>query len=275
MKFRVDVPLADFQMLADVKESLNHVPHNVLNEWLQENGDQPDEDASLVEGNRIRLHGPISSAASSIREFFQVPAVSAKEFNEALGTIEGDIELRVNSPGGEVSEASVIDTALQERIMAGDTVNVVVEGMSGSAAAFLTLRANGSVEVAKLGKVMLHRANGIAFGNEADFTQAAERLRQTDKENLDVVMARVGDKVSREEMQSRMKQDYFLSATEAVEIGIANNIYGEAPVKDKNETDVQETLESETITEKEAEKPASDDFMYSGLRWPLFASLTT
>ena len=144
------------------------------------------------------------------------------------------------SPGGEVAEASVIDTALQERILAGDTVNVVVEGMSASAAAFLTLRANGNVEVAKLGKVMLHRANAVAFGNESDFAQAAERLRKTDKENLDVVMARVGDRVSREEMQARMQADYFLSASEAVEIGIADNIYGEKRAEDTNESDVQD-----------------------------------
>ena len=96
MKFSVDVSPKDFQTLSDVKESLNHAPQQALNEWLQDNEESEIEDIDIVEGNRIRLHGPISSAASAIREFFQVPAVSAAEFNEALNGIEGDIELRVN-----------------------------------------------------------------------------------------------------------------------------------------------------------------------------------
>ena len=62
----------------------------------------------------VLVYGPIVSDldAAFIQEFLGVEAVTGAGFRTALNAIAGDVTVRINSPGGDVHEASNMLTAL-------------------------------------------------------------------------------------------------------------------------------------------------------------------
>ena len=125
----------------------------------------------------VLVYGPIISEreAAFAREFLGIESATGEAFRSALAAIRGDVTVRINSPGGDVHEASTMLTALQERRSRGAEVNVVIDGLAASAASVL-LTAASTVRIAALGMVVIHEmrmAPGAVTGGEmrrlADF----------------------------------------------------------------------------------------------------------
>ena len=109
-------------------------------------------------GNEVLLYGPIvSDSAKSFAETFlgNETTVSNQSFRDQLAKVSGDVTVRINSPGGDVTQASGIVAALIERRNAGDRINAVVDGLAASAAGFVMLAAH-DVRMAPLASVMIH-----------------------------------------------------------------------------------------------------------------------
>ena len=177
----------------------------------------------------IILDGPVvdNLTAQWMRLDDDVPAViEPSAFRAELSAIDGDVTIRVNSPGGYVSEASVIAGLMAERAQL-NSVAVVVEGLAASAGALIALSGT-SLRMATMAQVMVHRATGGAFGNADIFEARADALRKVDeafaqllaeKSSLDIEEARVA-----------LLVETWYSAEEAAKLGISDG-NAEAPVE--------------------------------------------
>ncbi len=172
----------------------------------------------------ILVYGPIVNAldAAFVREFLGVEAITGAGFRAALNAIAGDVTVRINSPGGDVHEASNMLTALQERRSAGAAVHVVVDGMAASAASFLLL-AGSAVTIAALGTVMIHEmAVSVHAATEQDLTNLLSFVSRKNREMASLYATRMT--LSADEVRTLLAEERFYSAEEAVEVGLADEV---------------------------------------------------
>ena len=189
----------------------------------------------------VLVYGPIVNEldAAFMREFLGVEAVTGAGFRAALNAIAGDVTVRINSPGGDVHEASNMLTALQERRSTGAAVHVVVDGMAASAASFLLL-VGSDVTIAALGTVMMHEmAVSVHAATEQDLTNLLSFVSRKNREMAGLYATRMN--LSADEVRTLLTKERFYSAVEAVEVGLADAVITvEAPAA-TNTTDTAVT----------------------------------
>ena len=87
--------------------------------------------------------------------------VMSKDVVEWLGANEGEqVEMHINSPGGDVFEALAIRSAMTN--VAGLTV--VVDALAASAAAVIAL-CGKPLKMSQYARLMIHSASTSAYGN--------------------------------------------------------------------------------------------------------------
>ena len=144
---------------------------------------------------------------------------SSQQFMARLNAIEGDVTVRINSPGGSVFEAAAIHAALVERRNAGDDVNVRIDGLAASAAAFVML-AGSDIQIAAMGQMMIHRGWMWTTGNADDLRSAAVDLDAMDADYIGLLNTRLGK--TADETLELLRAETWYTATEAVEAGLAD-----------------------------------------------------
>lgn len=138
---------------------------------------------------------------------------------------EAELEVRINSPGGDVFSGITIHSRLSN--WAGN-VNVFVDGLAASIASVIAC-AGDRVTIAPGGMFMLHKPSlSEAGGNADDLRSAAEMLDQVQRSMLAVYAERM--KISVEEinaiLDSKTEGKQFITADMAVSIGLADEIAG-------------------------------------------------
>ena len=201
-----------------------------------------------MDGGSVYLEGPIIPADDEwFYKWLGISAyVTANLVRAALDKVEGEATLVINSPGGDVFEASSIVDGLIERRGKGQVVNARVAGLAASAAASLLLYAK-RVECSPLSMVMLHRAWSFAMGNSAELTATANLLAKVDRQLAGEMAKRTG--VSEEEAMAILagpdgQDGTWYSAKEAVDAGFADAVAGEDPPEpDMGEGDDEEMMD--------------------------------
>ena len=146
---------------------------------------------------------------------------------EALGGIKGDVEVHLNSPGGNVFDGLAIYAALKEH---KGQVGVVVDGLAASAASFIAMAAApGKLEVAPNGTVMIHDAWGICVGDARDMADTAAILEQQ-SQNIASIYASRGGKTA-PEYRDLMRAETWAVGQEAVDLRLADGVR-KAPAAD-------------------------------------------
>lgn len=125
-----------------------------------------------------------------------------------------NINLRINSPGGDAFEGIAIYNILKAT---GKTVNVYVDGLAASAASIIAMA--GKVTMGVGAVMMIHNAMMIAYGNGNDFREAADTLDKVSGAIADIYVAATG--VAKDKVQKMMDQETWMDATEAVAQGFA------------------------------------------------------
>lgn len=149
--------------------------------------------------------------------------VSAKEFNATLADL-GDvsqINLHINSPGGECYEGIAILNALRRHPA---NVTAVVDGIAASAASFIAAGAD-EVVMARNSEMMIHDAWGIALGPAADMHAAGDRLDKISNNIASVYAGKAGGSDST--WREFMLAETWYSADEAVTAGLADRVEGD------------------------------------------------
>jgi ATP-dependent Clp protease protease subunit len=133
---------------------------------------------------------------------------------------EKDINLYINSPGGDVSALLAIYDTMQ---YIKPDVSTIVMGLAASAAAVLLLAgAHGKRFALPNSRVLLHQPHGGAQGQAVDIEiQAKEIVRL--RELLDAIIAKHTGQ-SLEKVSKDTDRDFILTADEALTYGVVDEI---------------------------------------------------
>ena len=134
---------------------------------------------------------------------------------------DADISLYINSPGGSVTAGMAIFDTMQ---YIKPQVRTVCVGMAASMGAFLLMAgAKGKRLALPNSEVMIHQPLGGAQGQATDVAIRAEWLMKT-KEKMTRMMAEMTGQ-DLEKVKADVERDYFMSAQEALDYHIIDEIY--------------------------------------------------
>lgn len=138
---------------------------------------------------------------------------------------DADISLYINSPGGSVTAGmAIFDTMNYVKC----PVRTVCVGLAASMGAFLLMAGEKGKRMAlPNSEIMIHQPSGGASGQATDVTIHAEWLLKT-KDKMNKLMSEMtGQPLER--LQRDVERDHFMSAQEALEYGIVDEIYQPKP----------------------------------------------
>ena len=174
--------------------------------------------------SEVMLYGPIVPGIQGafVSDFVgEDVVVSARTFREALNQVDGDVTVRINSPGGDAWEGSSIYQALVERRNAGAKVSAVVDGLAASAASMVMMAAS-DIRMAPLAHTMIHQNRGLFYGTAEDFASKADLLGRADQE-LAALYGKRMDKSAAATLKLLQEETWYTSS-EAVEAGLADGV---------------------------------------------------
>ena len=148
---------------------------------------------------------------------------SAKEFADDLAACGGkNITLRINSPGGDIFAAQAIYNVL--RAYPGK-VTAHIDGICASAATVVACGA-GKVVMPKNALYMIHNPRACVFDmlDAEELRKTSEALVKVEKTIVNVYKDRVGGKMSVDEIIRSMDEETWMSAEEALENGLIDEI---------------------------------------------------
>lgn len=187
----------------------------------------------------------------AIGGFFGIDGAAAATDIRDLGGDVTDIDVRLDSPGGSVFEAVLIYNALVD---SPANVTVTVDAKAASAASFL-LQAGDRRIMNRGSMAMVHGPWMAAVGPAATLEAAAEFLIKNRSNMADIYAGRSADDADTWLEMLSDGEDHWFSASEAVGVGLADEVVKVEPPKDRDgsdaddETDVDEgTPEASTRT---------------------------
>ena len=171
----------------------------------------------------LHIDGPIG---------YWMTASSIRSKMEEIGRKDGEeLTVRICSPGGSLSEGLAICALFRDH----GNVHAYIQGMTASAATVLAMGAK-KVSMSSESVILVHNASYMLLEWEqankerlAEKQEEYETLRR-DLSTLDGVMARLYAKRSgrsEEEMSSLMTDERWLSAEEALSLGLVDEIIGD------------------------------------------------
>jgi ATP-dependent protease ClpP protease subunit len=145
--------------------------------------------------------------------------VRAKDFISDLRELKGQhVHLRINSPGGSVTDGTAIFNALR-RHEGGLTVHV--DALGASMASVLAM-AGAPTLIADNAMLMIHNPWTVSMGGSDELRRTADIL---DKLKASIRRAYTGKTgLNEDEVQTLMDDETWLDATEAVALGFADAI---------------------------------------------------
>ena len=134
---------------------------------------------------------------------------------------DADISLYINSPGGSITAGMAIyDTMNYIKC----DVRTVCVGMAASMGAFLLMAGEKGKRLAlPNSEVMIHQPLGGASGQATDVEIRAKWLLRT-KEKMTRLMSEITGQ-EQEKLRADCERDYFMTAEEALNYGIIDQIY--------------------------------------------------
>lgn len=172
--------------------------------------------------HRLDIKGRISpNDDRDVLEYFDIEFTTPGDVHKITDqTAEGDdIDVYINSGGGEIFAGSEIYTTLRE-LSETRNVNIYITGLAASAASVIAMAAHSAIS--PTAQMMVHCVSMITAGNHAELTRVAEELREADRAMCRAYMDKSG--MSEEEALALMDAETWLSATKAVELGLVDEI---------------------------------------------------
>lgn len=170
----------------------------------------------------LYIYGDIYEGAHVWNAFTGVDCgTDSLELVDALNQLPaevGEVNVHINSYGGDVSEGVAIYTALRN---CGRTVNTYVDGFACSIASVVLMAGERRV-MGPASLVMVHDPWMKATGNAEELRKAAEDLDVIGQASRAAYMGRVA--ISAEELDRLMREETWLGAEQAVEYGFATEV---------------------------------------------------
>ena len=171
-------------------------------------------------GPEIVLAAPDTVGGTSVNEALANSIVAQLLFLE-MEDPDADICLYINSPGGSVTAGMAIYDTMQ---YIKPQVRTVCIGMAASMGAFLLMAGQKGKRCAlPNSEVMIHQPLGGAQGQATDVQIQAEWLLKTKEKMIRMKAEMTGQDIER--IRRDVERDHFMSAQEALEYGIIDEIF--------------------------------------------------
>ena len=165
----------------------------------------------LLKNRIILLSGPIDDALANtiVAELLYLDSLNHE-----------DIALYINSPGGAVTAGMAIFDTMN--FIKSDYSTICI-GMAASMAAFLlACGQSGKRYILPNAEVMIHQPLGGAQGQATEIKIAAEHILKIKKKLNTILAEKTGKSLRKVEQDT--ERDYYLSAEEAKEYGLIDQI---------------------------------------------------
>ena len=160
----------------------------------------------------------INSNNQWIYDWLEMEATSPKKISDALRDAGGeDVEIHINSPGGDVFAGSEIYTLLRSY---SGKVKIKILGIAASAASVIAQA--GESEISPTGMFMIHNVKTWSSGDYRDMEYTAEALKAANESIINAYMAKTG--MTQEELQGLMDRETYMAAAQAVEYGFVDKV---------------------------------------------------
>lgn len=169
----------------------------------------------------INVKGAIvSNDEAWIYDYFNVEHVSPSAVAESISEANGEkLDVYINSGGGDVFAGSEIAETL--RAYKGD-VTIHITGLAASAATIIACARD--CEITPSGLFMVHNVSSACEGDTNDMKHKSEVLKQANKAVANAYVVKSG--ISEQEALNLMNRESWLTANEAVELGLVDRISG-------------------------------------------------
>jgi ATP-dependent Clp protease protease subunit len=142
-----------------------------------------------------------------------------------------DINMYINSPGGSVySGLGVYDTM---QFVAPDVSTICIGMAASMACVLLGAGTKGKRAALKHSRIMMHQPSGAIGGQASDIEITVNEIRKLKKELYDVVNIHTGKPV--EQIEKDFDRDKWMTAPEAKEYGLVDEVLLTNPRKQKND----------------------------------------
>lgn len=173
---------------------------------------------------RVRLGGTVmdNDSAAIYRMWGYKDVCCPKDVRDAVANCPEGEELifELNSPGGSAYQGFEMYSVI--RAHKGQTV-AEVQGVAASAMSVIMVACD-KVRMSPVANVMIHRASTIAMGNSRDMRETKQMLDTIDESILTAYVGKSDGKCKREDFARMMRSETFMTAQEAVDCGLADEI---------------------------------------------------
>ena len=152
---------------------------------------------------------------------------SPKDFRDELNAIAKDsdsVTLRINSPGGIVSDGYAIYNAIKQ---SGLNVTAYVDGLAASAASFILMAAD-KIYIPPAAEIMIHDVWGFAMGNAKELRQIANQMDSKNEIIINIYAERTG--MDRESIKTMMGDETWMNGEQSVDMGFADELVEDAKI---------------------------------------------
>lgn len=188
---------------------------------------------------KITIEGFIGQVYDYMQD--ELKTTSYKGIEAKLQEVEGDIDIHINSKGGDAFEGIAIMNALNN--YTGGNKTAIVDGFCASAGT-LPLFAMDTVKAHKTALFVFHKGATMAFGHADDLRETADELDTIDGTVMDLYMERFTG--TQEELDALMTADKIITAQQALEYGFVDELITKEV---KEDSQPKALLESNKLTE--------------------------
>lgn len=175
----------------------------------------------------------------------------AAELKAAEGT-GAKIDVRINSIGGDVYSGIAIFNALKG---SKADIHIYVDGVAASMAAVVAL-CGKPITMSKYARLMLHSISGGCYGNKTELRKCIDEIQALEDSLADMLAAKLMKDKEHIKATYFDDNDHWLTASEALAVGLVDGIYDADPVPDDS---TPEQIYS--IFNNRLEKPSNDNQM--------------
>lgn len=147
-------------------------------------------------------------------------SISAKQFSEELKKLDAtvnELEVRINSPGGDVFDGFAIYNRLMQHPA---KKTVYVDGLAASIASLIAL-AGDEIIMGEGALYMIHLPWTMAYGNRNGLDNTINRLMDVEEQMISVYAKKT--KKSRSEIKSLLEKETWMDAEQAIEEGFVDS----------------------------------------------------